>query len=273
MRSAATAVLLGCLIATGAKAQTRPPPAPQAVSPPLSAPAYPMPVAPQAAPAIDPNVVRVQISPERETSLMAPMSGRITSLAISLGSNFDNGKMLVAFECSENQARAMIADSELKGARESHDAKVRLQGLQAAGEVEVNLAAAAVERGVGQVQLARAQMAQCIVTAPFAGRAAKVHVKQHQGVTMGAPLADLISNGPLKVRLNAPSRWLKSLRIGTRFEVAVDETGRKYPARVSAIGARVDTAAQTIEIEGSFGSSFPELLAGMSGSAHFAGLQ
>lgn len=224
-------------------------------------------------PGVDPNVVRVLIAPEHETVLVAPMTGRIRDLAVTLGSSFERGRTLIAFDCSENEARLKIADAELRGARENLDAKVRLQGLQAAGEVEVNLAAAAADRAVGQLELARAQLAQCSVTAPFSGRVAKIHVKPHQGTSVGAPLAELISNGPLKLRINAPSRWLKELKLGTPFEVAVDETGRRYPARVSAIGARVDTAAQTIEIEGRFASAFPELLAGMSGSAHFTGLR
>jgi membrane fusion protein (multidrug efflux system) len=224
-------------------------------------------------PPMDPNVVRVLISPEQETVLVAPMGGRIVQLPISLGSKFNKGQTLVAFDCTENAARLKIAEAELKGARDAYDGKARLQGLQAAGELEVRLAAAAVDKSVGQVELSRAQLAYCRLTAPFSGTVAAVHVKQHQGVAVGAPLADIISNGPLKVRLNAPSRWLKSLKRGATFEVAVDETGRRYQAKVSAIGARVDPAAQTIEIEGRFVSTFPDLLPGMSGTAIFPGLQ
>ena len=222
---------------------------------------------------INPGVVRVLICAESETSLVAPMTGRIQELAISLGSSFDKGRLLIGFDCSESAARLKMADGELKGARENYEAKVRLQGLQAAGEVEVKLAAAAVDRGVGQVELGNAQVAYCTLNAPFSGRVAKVHVKQHQVVSAGTPLADVISNGPLKVRVNAPSRWLRGLRIGTDFVVTVDETGRRYPLKVSAISARVDPAAQTVEIEGGFASAFPELLPGMSGTAQFTGLR
>jgi RND family efflux transporter MFP subunit len=230
--------------------------------------------APTAAPeAMDPNVVRVMISPDKETTLAAPMNGRIKTLGLTLGSTFAQGRTLATFDCSENDARAKIAAAELKAARETYEAKVRLQGLQAAGDVEVNLAAAAVDRTVGQVELAQVQNAQCAVVAPFAGRVAKIFVRQYQGVNIGTPLAEIISNGPLKIRLNAPSRWLKTLKVGTPFEVAVDETGATYAAKVSALGARVDVSAQTIEIEGQFTAVHPGLLAGMSGTARFAGLK
>jgi multidrug efflux pump subunit AcrA (membrane-fusion protein) len=53
--------------------------------------------------------------------------------------------------------------------------------------------------------------------------------------------------------------------------VAIDETGRSYPATISAINARVDAASQSVEVEGIVRGTFPELLAGMSGNAQMIG--
>lgn len=223
--------------------------------------------------ALNPNVVRVLISPDQETTLVAPMVGRITDLSMTLGSAFEKDATLVGFDCGESLARAKIARAELRSARENYNAKSRLKALQAAGEIEVNLASAAMDKSAGQVELVQVQTDQCKVKAPFSGRVARLYVKQFQGVNVGAPLADIISDGPLKVRLNAPSRWLGKLKVGMPFEVTVDETGRTYPVKVSAVGARVDAAAQSIEIEGRFDGSFPELLAGMSGTVHVAAIE
>lgn len=90
---------------------------------------------------------------------------------------------------------------------------------------------------------------------------------------MGAPLLEMVSDGPLKLRLNVPSRWLHALKTGTAFEVLIDETRKTYTAKVSAINARVDAVAQTVELEARIDGKNPELLAGMSGVARFAGLQ
>lgn len=224
-------------------------------------------------PVMDPDVVRVLISPDQETTLVAPMDGRITDLDMTLGSRFEQDAVLVGFDCGENIARSKIAQAELRGARENYNAKSRLRKLKAAGDVEVNLASAAMEKSAGQVELTKVLMGQCTVKAPFSGRVARIYVKQYQGVNAGAPLADIISDGPLKVRLNAPSKWLGELQIGMPFQVTVDETGQTYPASVSAVGARVDAAAQAIEIEGRFDKVYPELLAGMSGTVHFSTLR
>lgn len=219
------------------------------------------------------DAVRVLISPAQETTLVAPMAGNIKTLPVSLGSAFKKGELLMGFDCAEGQAKARIARAELRAARENHQAKTRLRSLDAAGDVEVNLAAADVEKNAGQVELARVQTDFCAIKAPFDGRVARLHIKQFQGVSPGAPLVDLISDGPLKIRVNAPSKWLPQLRVGNSFEIAVDETGKRYPAKVSAVGARIDAAAQAIEIEGLLDGEFPELLAGMSGTIHFPDAQ
>ncbi|MDX1375569.1 MAG: HlyD family efflux transporter periplasmic adaptor subunit, partial [Burkholderiales bacterium] len=107
------------------------------------------------------------------------------------------------------------------------------------------------------------------VSAPFAGRAVKVHVKPHQGVNAGQPLVEIVSEGPFKLRLNVPSKWLAWLKPGTPFEVTIDETGQTYAASVTTINARVDAASQSVELEGRITERSDRLLAGMSGTARF----
>ena len=215
------------------------------------------------------GAIRVLRAPELDTTLTAQMAGRITSISGSLGSPVQKGKTIIAFDCAEAQARLRMAEAESNAARESHEAKTRMQALEAAGDTEVALAAAALDKARAQVALARTQSSQCTVSAPFSGRIARLHVKPHQGVNPGNALVDLVSDGPLKVRLNVPSSLLRQLKVGTRFEVAIDETGKTYPARVTAINARVDAVAQSIELEAGIEGRPTELLPGMSGVARF----
>ena len=214
--------------------------------------------------------IRVLMIPAAETTLVAPMVGRIDRLNVQLGSGFRAGQSLVSFDCSESDARLRMAQAELASAKEQYDAKVRLQALNAAGDVEVQLAASAAERAKAQIAVNQTQTRLCRVDAPFAGRVVKIHVKQFQGTNVGQAMVDIVSSGPLKVRLNAPSRWLQWLKVGTAFDVVIDETGKSYPANVSAINGRVDAVSQSIELEAQVRGAYPELLAGMSGNARFA---
>ncbi|MGF6400228.1 membrane fusion protein (multidrug efflux system) [Pseudomonas frederiksbergensis] len=213
--------------------------------------------------------VRVLLVADQETTLASQLVGRVRAVNASLGSAFRKGDVLVSFDCDEQAARLKMAQADLSAAKESHDAKLRLQGLQSAGEVEVSLAASAAEKAAAQVAQYRAQQQQCTVLAPFDGRVVKVQVKAFQGVNLGQPLLDVISNGPLKMRVNVPSRWLTWLKPKQTFQVDLGETGKRYPARINAINAQVDAVSQTIELEGVIEGQPADLLAGMSGTALF----
>lgn len=244
------------------RASTTPPPAPVSIAPAV-APTVNSPSA----------TIRVLLSPELETTLAAPMLGRISAVNVGLGSQVGKGKVILSFDCSEANARLRMAQAEYATAREGYEVKERLRKLEAAGESEVILAKTQADKAKAAISVSQVMSSQCVVTAPFSGHVVKLHVKPHQGVNAGNPLIEMVSDGPLKLRLNAPSRWLSSLKTGASFEVAIDETRKTYPAKVTAINARVDAVAQTVELEARIDGKHPELLAGMSGVARFSGFQ
>jgi membrane fusion protein, multidrug efflux system len=215
------------------------------------------------------NPVRVLLVPERETTIASTMAARIVTFNGTLGQNFRAGDILVAFDCEEAQARVEMSKAELSGAIEQHEAKVKMQGLEQASDVEVALAASASNKAKAQLNLNQAQVSQCRIYAPWSGRVAKAVVKNHMTVTPGQPLMELVNSGPLKLKMNLPSILLARSKVGTKFNISIDETGQTYPATISAINSRVDPVSQTVEIEARMLKSYKELLAGMSGVASF----
>ena len=213
---------------------------------------------------------RVLLIPQRETTLVAQTVAQVRDIRAGLGTAFRKGETLVRFDCGQPVARRAIARATVSSAKQNLAAKQRLKALKAAGGVEVGLARAEVDKAAAELQLANVQIGQCRIRAPYAGRIVRQHVRQFQGVKAGDPLLEIVASGPLKLRLNVPSRWLAWLKAGVNFEIQIDETGKRYPASVQALNARVDAASQSIEIEGVVKGEHRDLLAGMSGVARFA---
>lgn len=230
--------------------------------------AAPLPAAATSSQADSHEAIRVLLVAQGETTLSSAVAARIKDLNASLGMPFSAGQALVAFDCEEPQAHLNMAKAELAGAIETHEAKLRMQGLQQASDVEVALAASGVDKARAQAMLYQSQVRQCVVIAPWAGRIAKLHVRNHMSVTPGQPLLELVKSGPLRLRLNVPSRTLAQVKVGRLFDVTIDETGKSYQARVAAINSRVDPVSQSIELEANMAKAYPELLPGMSGSAN-----
>lgn len=215
------------------------------------------------------GALRVLLASELETTLSSQMGGTLGELNASLGQKVAKAAVLARFNCEEAQARLKVAVAELAMARQNLEAKKNLRKLDAVGDLEVAMATTEVQKADGARAMGQAQNAYCQVSAPFAGRVAKVHVKPYQTVSAGTPLFDLVSDGALKVRLNVPSSLLPSLKAGAPLQVNIHETGKSYPARISAINSRVDAVAQTVELEARLDQQYPELIAGMSGTARF----
>jgi len=212
--------------------------------------------------------VRVLLVPQDETTISSTLSARIVKLDASLGSNFKAKQVLVAFECDEAFARIAMSQAELASTIDQHEAKVKMQGLEQASEIEVSMAASAANKAKAQLSLHRAQASKCKVRAPWSGRVAKVFIKNHTTPSAGQPLIDLVKNGPVKLKLNLPSTYLQNIHKGKNFVVSIDETKSEYQASISAINSRVDPVSQTIEVEATLTEEHKELLPGMSGISY-----
>ena len=269
-RTVNTALVLGLVAApVWAQTSTTAPKAPSAVNKPAAPVAV---AAPPAAAASVSEPVRVLVLPSGETTLASPVPGRINVLHVGLGLPFKEGQVLVSLDCQEPEAKLGMAKADMAAATDQYEAKLRMQGLEQASDVEVSLAASAVAKSKSQIDLYKFQISQCSIRAPWAGNTAKLHVRSHMSVNAGQPLLDLVRSGVLLLKLNVPSRWTSTLKMGQQFDVTIDETGNTYPAQVRRINSRIDPVSQTVELEATLLKTYRELLPGMSGAARFAGM-
>jgi RND family efflux transporter MFP subunit len=223
----------------------------------------------QAAAAAQATEVAALILAGEETTLSSQMAGKIKDIRVGLGDQFRAGARLIEFDCSEQQAQLDAADAEYRAARETHLARLRLQALGAAGELEVTVAAATADKARSQVALRKAQLAYCRVDAPFAGNVARLRVKESESVPAGHPLIDLVNPASLKAQMFVPAAWITWLRPGAPVTLTFKETGQTHRARVSKINARVDGVSQQLEIEARIEKGEARLLPGMVGAAAF----
>jgi multidrug efflux pump subunit AcrA (membrane-fusion protein) len=138
------------------------------------------------------------------------------------------------------------------------------------GKVELDVSEAEVAKNRAEVASNQAVLSKCAATAPFAGRVAEQKVREQQYVQAGQALLEILDDSMLELEFIVPSKWLAWLAPGTGFQVAIDETGKTYPAKVQRIGARVDPVSQSVKISAAIDGKFNELIAGMSGKVLMA---
>jgi RND family efflux transporter MFP subunit len=255
------AIALAVVFSAAAQVPSKPAPAPA----PAAAPAPEKPAAPSKSGL---EVAALVVAGE-ETTLSSQMGGRVRHVKVGLGDRVKKGARLLDFDCSEQKAQFDSAEAEYRAARETHLARLRLQALGAAGELEVTVAAASADKARGQMEVRRSQLAYCGVNAPFAGAVARVRVKGAESVNLGQPLIDMVNPASLKAQMFVPASWVAWLRIGTPLTINVAETGQSFKAKVSKLNARVDGVSQQLELEARIEKGANRLLPGMVGSAVF----
>jgi len=218
----------------------------------------------------EPREIRAQLSPRRYTTLAAEIGAKVNRLAVIEGGVFRAGQSLVQFDCAMQQAQLEKAKAMLGAAEKTWTANKRLAELNSVGKMELEISEAEVLKNRAEVSSGSVAMSKCTIAAPFAGRVAEQKVREQQFVQAGQPLLDIIDDSALELEFIVPSRWLTWLKAGHVFQVAIDEVGKSYPARVQRIGARVDPVSQSIKVVATINGSFRELIAGMSGRVNMA---
>ncbi|MFA9438060.1 efflux RND transporter periplasmic adaptor subunit [Uliginosibacterium sp. sgz301328] len=215
--------------------------------------------------------VRTQLSARNDVVISSELSAKIASLPLREGDAFRAGQTLVSFDCTLFQAQLAKARATNEAAQQTLAVNKRLAELNSVGRLEVDQAEAKVKESGAEVAYMQATVSKCQIPAPFAGRVVKRVATAQQYVTPGTQLIAIIDSGELEVQMIVPSRWLASVKNGTRFSVQVDELGKSFPARVVRTGARIDPVSQSIQITGVMEAPAGTLLPGMSGWAVFAG--
>ncbi|MEY4977645.1 MAG: hypothetical protein RIQ97_2840 [Pseudomonadota bacterium] len=242
----------------------------QAVRPPSEAPApTPAAAAPAAeAPprmALERQEIRAQLLPQRYTTLAAEVGARIASLPLPEGSRFARGQLLLAFDCSLQQAQLLKAQAEVAQAQATYRSNQRLAELNSVGQLELETSRAQLDRAQAEVQGQQTLLSKCEIKAPFDGRIAEQKAREQQFVQPGQPVLDILDDRVLELEFLVPSSWLVWLKVGHGLKVRIDETRKTYPARFVRIGARVDAVSQSIKVVAAIDGQYPELMAGMSG--------
>lgn len=214
--------------------------------------------------------LRAQLTPRDFTTLAAEIGAKVERIAVREGDRFNKGQTLISFDCSIQRAQLAEAKAALTAADKTAAVNARLLELQTIGKLESDVAVAERDKARAKVDASTAVLSKCSVPAPFDGRVVEQKVRSQQFVQPGQALLDVLDDSVLELDFVVPSKWLVWLKPGHAFQVAIDETARAYPVKLTRIGARIDPVSQSVKVTGAIGGHFAELAAGMSGKVLLA---
>lgn len=179
----------------------------------------------------------------RQADLSSKVPGRIEAYLVEEGTDVPEGAVLVRLDQAELAAQVREAESALRQAerdlRRARDLHIR--GMIARQEAET--AETRRDRARETLQALKAQLAQTMIRAPFAGRVVKKYKEAGETVlTLGPPepLLRLADVRRLKVRAEVDETDAGKIAAGQRAEVTAEAyPGVTFHGEVAAVGHAV----------------------------------
>ena len=153
----------------------------------------------------------------------------------------------------------------LKAAEKTNAVNRRLFDMKSLSGLELEVSAAEIDKAKADLAVAEATQSKCTVVAPFSGVVVEQKAREFQYTTPGQPLLEILDDHALELEFIVPSAWLRWLKPGFAFSVAVDETGKTYRAHVDLLGGKVDPVSELIRITAAVDGDVHDLVPGMSG--------
>jgi multidrug efflux pump subunit AcrA (membrane-fusion protein) len=160
-------------------------------------------------------------------------------------------QQLIADEFTSQQSvdqareRMEVAEAELAAARES------LRMLKAGPtETEIAVQESVVEESAARLALAKAHLAECVITASFDGVITAVHVRPGDLATPRSPLLEMYAPDSLVIRFSVPESQASAVRPGFRLKATLDAlNGRAFDAEITRVYPQLDQAMRTRTVE------------------------
>jgi multidrug efflux pump subunit AcrA (membrane-fusion protein) len=148
-------------------------------------------------------------------------------------------------ELDDAQTTLEMAEAEVAAARQS------LRILEAGPtETEIAVQESAVEEAAARLALARANLAECVMTAPFDGVITAVYVRPGDLATPRSPLLAMYAPDSLVIRFAVPEAQASAVRPGLRLQATLDAlNNRAFAAEITRVFPQLDEAMRTRTVE------------------------
>ena len=199
---------------------------------------------------VDRASLPADLLPRQRATLAAEVGGAVESVSVELGQAVAAGSVLATIDERTYAQQVAEAEAWLRQAQLQHERATSLFERKAVTKVQMIDAETGRDVAEARLASARLQLDKARVRAPWSGRIAARRVETGDFVAPGTPLFELVDSSRLKVRAPARAADVPYLAVGREVEVRVDAyPGEVFRARIERLGAELDSASRTLDVE------------------------
>lgn len=203
------------------------------------------------------------VEEESSTAVSFTGSGTITKMHITEGQHVSKGQLIA--ELDKIQAQNMVNASEAQ-MQQANDALARMKQLHETNSlpemkwVEVQ---SQVEQAKAQLDMAKKQLADCMLYAPTSGVVGKGVKTAGETALPAMSVATILNIGTVKVKVSIPEKEIADIKPNTSSTISIDALGKTYKGGKIEKGVQADPMTHTYDIKISVNNPNQQLLPGM----------
>jgi membrane fusion protein, multidrug efflux system len=185
-----------------------------------------------------------------QVNVTSDVSGRITDIMFTAGSNVKAGSALVQLFDGPDQGDLASFKAQATGAQLVLERAKQLASRQFGPQATVDAAQAAYDQANAGIAKTQALISQKLVRAPFDGELGVRHVEVGQFLTAGTQIVTLTDLSQLYANFTVTEKDSAALKVGQTVRVAVDAyPGRTFEGKINAIEPQIATDTRNIRVQ------------------------
>ena len=197
-------------------------------------------------------------------TLVSPTSDFITELNVREGKKVKKDEVIARLHDVEERARVNELEGVLIEQKRQLDRLKNLATTQATAQSLLDEQQTRVNTTLAQLDIAKAQLAEMTIKAPFEGYLGLRQVSQGAYINSGTVITTLDDLQKLRVAFSVAEHYLAEIKVGMPLTVTNSAYGDiNFAGTVSAVDTRLDQVTRTITVHGTLENNDLRLRPGM----------
>lgn len=182
-------------------------------------------------------------------TITADAAGRIERIRFQDGDTVKAGQLLVTLDSDKEQAQVNAAQVNLDTQRTQYRRLLDLVKRKSAAPTDLDAQTNAVKQAEADLQVARVNLADRRIVAPFAGKLGIRRISQGALVNRDTEIVTLDDLDVVKLAFSVPEIFFEAVRTGLDVHAhSAAYPGQPMRGAVTAVGSRVDPVTRTFEV-------------------------
>lgn len=211
------------------------------------------------------------VEEKKGTTLSFAIAGTIRTINISLGEHVRQGQLIGTLDDTSARSSYTAAQATLAQAEDAYRRMKELHDKGSLTEIKWVEVQSKLKQAKSMETLAKKQLDDCRLTAPFAGIISSKTGETGQNVIPGIAIAQLVSATGQQIRITVPEAEIGDISIGQKATVTIPALkGKRYEATVTERGVTANALSRSYEVKLKVDNADTSLLPGMVAEVVFA---